>query len=186
MSAAQLGFSFDVGRCSGCMACVVACSDQNDLPEDGWKFRQVNKVETGLSPAVDIGFVSLSCMHCGEAPCVAVCPRGALSKREADGIVTVNRDECIGCHACATACPIGAPQFADGARMGKCDLCLARVTSGLEPACVRTCPTRALGFGPMEELAGRKSGTTVTAFPPWLRPSLLVVRSLEDRSIGGR
>ena len=183
MSAAQLGFSFDVGRCSGCMACVVACSDQNDLPEDGWKFRHLSKVETGTHPDVNIGHVSLACMHCGGAPCVAVCPTRALSKRAADGIVTLRRDACVGCHACATACPIGAPQFADESRMGKCDFCVARVTNGLEPACVRTCPTRALGFGPMEELTRRKAGTAPILFPPWLRPSLVLVGSSMDRSI---
>ena len=30
MSTTQLGFSFDVSRCSGCMACMAACFDQND------------------------------------------------------------------------------------------------------------------------------------------------------------
>ena len=43
----QFGFSFDMSRCSGCMACVVACMDQNDLPGEGPSFRQVTKIETG-------------------------------------------------------------------------------------------------------------------------------------------
>jgi Fe-S-cluster-containing dehydrogenase component len=41
MSTTQLGFSFDVSRCSGCMACIVACLDQNDLPDNGSRFRHV-------------------------------------------------------------------------------------------------------------------------------------------------
>jgi Fe-S-cluster-containing dehydrogenase component len=41
--------------------------------------------------------------------------------------------------------------------MSKCDLCIERVTHGLEPACVHTCTTRALGFGSMKELAERKA-----------------------------
>ena len=176
MTSTQMGFSFDVGRCSGCMACVVACSDQNDLPEDGWVFRRVIKVETGTSAAVDIGYVSLACMHCGEAPCVAVCPTGALSKSPDNGVVRVSPDLCIGCHTCATVCPFGAPQFPEGTLMRKCDFCVERVTNGLEPACVRTCPTKALGFGPMEKLTEEKAKAASSLIVSSLNPSLVFVR----------
>ena len=152
MSAPQLGFSFDISRCSGCMACMVACFDQNDMPGDGSTFRHVSKIEMGTYPSVDIRYVSLACMHCGDAPCIAVCPREALSKNPENGIVEVNDERCIGCHSCATACPFGAPQFPEGGLMRKCDICAARITHGMEPACVRTCPTRALGFGPIDTL----------------------------------
>ena len=54
--------------------------------------------------------------------------------------------------------------------MRKCDFCVARVESGLEPACVRTCPTKALGFGPMEKLTEDKakaaSAKVVLSFNP--------------------
>ena len=52
MSTPQLGFSFDVSRCSGCMACMSACFDQNDMPGDGSTFRHVSRVETGTYPSV--------------------------------------------------------------------------------------------------------------------------------------
>lgn len=156
-TATQLGFSFDVSRCSGCMACMVACFDQNDLPGNGATFRHVSRIQTGEYPSVTIRHVSLACMHCGEAPCITVCPTRAISKRVDTGIVVVNRDFCIGCHACVTACPFGAPQFPEQTTMRKCDLCLGRVKSGLEPACVRTCPTKALAFGPLDKLTGQKA-----------------------------
>lgn len=41
--------------------------------------------------------------------------------------------------------------------MRKCNLCIERVQHGLEPACVRVCPTRALGFGPQDTLALAKA-----------------------------
>lgn len=176
MKATPLGFSFDLARCSGCLACVTACLDQNDLPARGIRFRQVTRVETGAYPNARIAHVSLACLHCGEAPCVAVCPRGAISKRVEDGIVVVDPRACIGCHACATVCPVGAPQFPGGAGMAKCDLCLGRVASGLEPACVRTCPTRALAFGPLEELADRLADRTSGAIVAALSPSLVLGR----------
>ncbi len=148
----QLGFSLNVSRCSGCMACVVACMDQNDLPENGPGFRYVAKIETGIYPSAEISFASISCFNCGNAPCVIVCPTGAIKRRSQDGIVQVNPDLCIGCRSCLTACPFGAPGFLEGKKMSKCNSCIERVDHGLEPACVRICPTRALGFGPVDEL----------------------------------
>ena len=153
----QLAFSFDVSRCSGCMACIVACLDQNDLPGNGHSFRHVNSFENvGLSTP-GISWLSISCLHCGDAPCVMVCPTRALVKRESDGIVVVSPDLCVGCHSCVLACPFGAPQFPDGQKMAKCDFCLPRVEAGLEPACVRVCPTKALGFGPVERLEEKRA-----------------------------
>ncbi len=157
MAATQLGFSFDISRCSGCMACMAACFDENDMPGNGSTFRHVSRIETGAYPQVSIRYVSVACMHCGDAPCVTVCPTKTILKRPGDGIVKVNPESCIGCHACATVCPFGAPQFPEEKTVRKCDLCLARVTNGMEPACVRTCPTKALGFGPIERLTEQKA-----------------------------
>lgn len=172
----QLGFSFDLSRCSGCMACMAACFDQNDMPGNGSSFRHVSRIETGAYPSVNIRYVSLACMHCGDAPCIGVCPTRALSKRADSGVVVVTPDLCIGCHACATVCPFGAPQFPEGALMRKCDLCVARVSSGLEPACVRTCPTKALGFGAVEKLTAEKASAAsvklILSYNPNLNQSL--------------
>jgi DMSO reductase iron-sulfur subunit len=153
----QIGFSFDVTRCSGCMACVVACQDENDLPENGPSFRHVTRVERGDYPTVNMSFLSLACLHCGDAPCLMVCPTGAIYKRGEDGIVGVHQDLCVGCHSCALACPFGAPQYPDGGKMSKCHFCADRVDHGMEPACVRVCPTRALGFGSMDNLSRQKA-----------------------------
>ena len=154
----QLGFSFDISRCSGCMACIVACMDQNDLPGNGVAFRHVIQLERGDYPSVRISFVSLSCQNCSDAPCMVVCPSKAIFRNARNGIVDVNKDACIGCHSCAMVCPFGTPQFLAEGKMSKCDLCIDRVTHGMEPACVHTCTTRALDFGPMEELAKRRAG----------------------------
>lgn len=156
-STTQLGFDLNLSRCSGCMACVVACFDQNDISKIGPSFRHVPQIEIGAYPDAIIRYVSLSCMHCGEAPCIIVCPVGAIKKINENGVVVVDQTACIGCHACFTACPFGAPSFPDGIAMSKCDLCVTRVSQGLEPACVRTCPTKALQFGPMEKLAANKA-----------------------------
>jgi len=151
----QLAFSFDASRCSGCYACVVACQDQND---SDIAFRRVVPCEQGHYEHALISFFSLACFHCGDAPCVMVCPTGALFRDENNGIVHLNRDICVGCHSCILACPFGAPHFSADGKMVKCDLCYMRINHGMAPACVRVCPTRALGFGTTEEIGAEKAG----------------------------
>lgn len=153
----QLSFSFDVSRCSGCMACVVACQDQNDIISGEIAFRNVTRCEQGNGSDVSISFVSLSCMHCGDAPCLMACPTGAIHKNRHGGIIDVNRNLCIGCHSCELVCPFGAPKFAEDGKIAKCDFCITRMTNGMQPACVRVCPTRALTFGPNDEQISKKA-----------------------------
>jgi anaerobic dimethyl sulfoxide reductase subunit B len=96
-------------------------------------------------------------MHCGKPACMNVCPAGAIRKRADDGIVLVDKSKCIGCHACAGACPFDDPQYGEDAIMQKCDYCLDRVLEGQEPACVESCPPGALRAGTMDELSGMAS-----------------------------
>ncbi len=152
----SLVFDFDVSRCSGCMACVVACLDQNDLSLAGEAFRRVTRSENDARTLGKISFLSLSCFHCGDAPCLPACPTGAIFRHEDNGIVDIKRELCVGCHSCALACPFGAPRFFPDGKMMKCDLCGDRVEHGLEPACIRVCSTRALKLTPLGDLSDRK------------------------------
>jgi len=62
-------------------------------------------------------------------------------------VVRVDADLCLGCHSCSIACPFGVPRFGEDGTMQKCDLCSVRLEHGLEPACVRVCPSKALRQG---------------------------------------
>jgi anaerobic dimethyl sulfoxide reductase subunit B len=161
--AKQLGFYVDIEKCAGCKACQIACKDKNNLPE-GIRWRRVFQYEGGewvesdgqMVPSNVYAYaVSSACMHCQNPVCVQVCPAGAMTKRE-DGIVLIDQDKCIGCRYCSWACPYGAPQFdASQGVMTKCTMCADLVDKGENPACVDSCPYRAMEFGPLDELQAK-------------------------------
>ncbi len=96
----------DLGRCVGCQTCTIACKMENGLPPSTL-WRTVPDVESGVYPDVTRTFVPLTCMHCGDPPCLDACPTTATRVR-ADGIVWIVDDICIGCGSCVVACPYQA------------------------------------------------------------------------------
>ena len=140
----------DANRCSGCMSCIVACMDQNDTDvlKDNLSWRWVFQIEAG-NGSNNIEYLSSSCRHCEDAPCIKGCPTGALSIDPQTEAVLVTTESCIGCRSCVQACPFGVPRFGTDGKMQKCNLCFERISNNLEPACVRVCPTKALKFGNM-------------------------------------
>ena len=64
-----------------------------------------------------------------------------MSKRYA---IDLDVSKCVSCGACAVACPYGLPGFGEDGKMVKCDGCYVRLHHGLQPACVKACPTGAL------------------------------------------
>ena len=90
----QIGFFFDQTRCIGCCTCVVACKDWNDIPAGPASWRRVTSIEKGDWPNLFVAYFTSSCYHCADPICVAICPAKAISKRNEDGIVTVDREKC--------------------------------------------------------------------------------------------
>jgi carbon-monoxide dehydrogenase iron sulfur subunit len=150
-------------KCTACRTCELACAmahvDTNDLVEAIYKLGAKPRI---YIEAADGLTVPLQCRHCDDAPCVMVCPTGALSRASQAEPVVANQDKCIGCEYCVQACPFGVIVLAkrpDAAEAGKviikCDLCAQRLAEGLEPACVSSCPTGALTYKEMDESARR-------------------------------
>lgn len=156
----QIGFYYDQTRCTGCYTCVVACKDWHDVPAGPASWMRVTTTEEGEFPDLFVSFLTHMCYHCAQPACVSVCPVSAITKGRENGIVTVDRQKCLGkdkCTLCLEACPYRAPQFgaeAD-AKMQKCDLCLDRLEEGKQPICVAGCPMRALDAGPLQQLKAR-------------------------------
>jgi formate dehydrogenase iron-sulfur subunit len=153
----------DTTTCIGCKACEVACQEWNDLrplaTEQVGTYQTLPTLHAQYWNLIrfnerdfDGGLVWLmrkdQCMHCDEPGCLAACPAPGAIVQYSNGIVDVNPDLCIGCKYCETGCPFDVPRFsATTGKMAKCTLCVDRVSVGLEPACIKACPTGCLHFG---------------------------------------
>ncbi|HEX6884697.1 MAG TPA: 4Fe-4S dicluster domain-containing protein [Planctomycetota bacterium] len=152
----QLGFVIDHSKCIGCHACTVACKSENQVPVGSFR-TWVKYTEAGEFPTVKRSFAVLRCNQCTAAPCVTICPTGALEKR-ADGIVDVNPKACIGCKSCMQGCPYDALYIhPDKGTAEKCHFCAHRAEQGLAPACAIVCPTEAIIPGDFHDPQSRVS-----------------------------
>ena len=159
----------DVSKCIGCKACQTACSEWNDLeytvgtndgtynnPNDleanAWTVMRFFETDAQSGPLAGTGLDWTirkdGCMHCEDPGCLKACPSPGAIIKYANGIVDFNSDNCIGCGYCVTGCPFNVPRISEKDKKAyKCTLCSDRVNVGLEPACVKTCPTGAIMFG---------------------------------------
>ena len=159
----------DTTKCIGCKACQVACMEWNDLrdeigtntgqyqnPHDlsasTWTLMRFAEVET---PKGDLEWLIRKdqCMHCADPGCLKACPSPGAIVQYANGIVDFHEENCIGCGYCVTGCPFDIPRISKKDHKAyKCTLCSDRVAVGLEPACIKACPTGALVFGTKEDM----------------------------------
>ncbi|MCW8886355.1 MAG: formate dehydrogenase FDH3 subunit beta [Motiliproteus sp.] len=168
---ARMKFLCDAERCIECNGCVTACKNENEV-EWGVNRRRVITINDGEPNETSL---SVACMHCTDAPCMAVCPVDCLYQTD-EGIVLHDKDTCIGCGYCLFACPFGAPQFPqEGAfgergKMDKCTFCAGgpeednspaeqakyganRIAEGKLPMCAEMCSTKALLAGDANEVS---------------------------------
>ena len=158
----------DVSRCIGCKACQAACMEWNDLrdrvgvcegmytnPPDlsdqSWCLMRFHEEE------IDGGLRWLilkdGCLHCTDPGCLRSCPAPGAVLQYSNGIVDFQAERCIGCGYCISGCPFDIPRLRrEDSKVYKCTLCSDRVAVGLEPACIKSCPTQALSFGSKEDM----------------------------------
>ena len=159
----------DVTTCIGCKACEVACVEWNDhpfretvfdntyqtMPTTEWNF--YNLIKFNEHQHEDGRLMLLmrkdQCMHCADPGCLRACPADGAIVQYTNGIVDFNQENCIGCQFCVSGCPFNIPRFNDSTKkVYKCTLCSDRVGAGLEPACIKACPTGCLHFGTKDEM----------------------------------
>jgi len=159
----------DVSKCIGCKACQVACMEWNDLrdevgtnvggyqnphdlTEKSWTLMRFAEYE---NPKGDLEWLIRKdgCMHCADPGCLKACPAPGAIVQYANGIVDFHEENCIGCGYCIAGCPFNVPRLSKrDKKVYKCTLCSDRVAVGLEPACVKACPTGAIVFGTKDDM----------------------------------
>ena len=159
----ELGKLIDVSRCIGCKACQSACQEWNDLrsrvgvfdgsytnPKDlddqTWCLMRFSERE--IDDRLRWLILKDGCLHCSDPGCLRACPAPGAVIQYSNGIVDFQEEHCTGCGYCLSGCPFNIPRLRkEDSKVYKCTLCSDRVAVGLEPACVKTCPTQALSFG---------------------------------------
>ncbi len=159
----------DTTTCIGCKACEVACVEWNDMPfqttyfdntyqtmpDTDWNYW--NLIKFNEDQHDDGSFAWLmrkhQCMHCEDPGCLRACPADGAIVQYSNGIVDFQQENCIGCQFCVSGCPFNIPKFNPKTKkVYKCTLCSDRVGAGLEPACIKSCPTGCLHFGTKDDM----------------------------------
>jgi formate dehydrogenase iron-sulfur subunit len=159
----------DTTTCIGCKACEVACVEWNDMPfqtttfdntyqtmpETGWNYWNLIKFNEHEDSDGTLKWLMRKdqCMHCADPGCLKACPADGAIVQYSNGIVDFQQENCIGCEYCVAGCPFNIPRFNPSTKkVYKCTLCSDRVQEGLEPACIKACPTGCLHFGTKEDM----------------------------------
>lgn len=132
------GMAIDLNACTGCGACVVSCSIENNVPVVGrdeirlrremhWiridryysfytpdayltEEKKINKEGAELYDHIRVVHAPVMCQHCAHAPCETVCPVLATT-HSTEGLNQMTYNRCIGTKYCGNNCPYKVRRF---------------------------------------------------------------------------
>jgi Fe-S-cluster-containing dehydrogenase component len=155
----------DIALCHDCNNCFIACKDEfvmnswlpytDEQPRHGPRWMNIERLERGQYPRIDVNFLPKPCQHCADAECAKKFPD--VAKKREDGIVMLDAEKAKGCKGIVDACSFGAIWYNDEKDVAqKCIMC-AHILDGKAsasicmPRCAHSCPTGAMSFIEAEE-----------------------------------
>ena len=162
-------FLVDTTLCTACRGCQVACKQWHDLPAEKTvnrgsyqnpadlsfdTYKLVRMSENVVDGKLRWLFFPDQCRHCMEPPCqdTAGDPSAIFTNPSSGAVIyTANTSE-LDADEIRQSCPYDIPRQATDGTMAKCDMCSDRVENGMDPACVKVCPTGAMNFGDRKDI----------------------------------
>ncbi len=162
-------FFVDTTVCTACRGCQVACKQWHDLPAETTQnrgsyqnpedlsfdtYKLVRMKEREIGGKLQWLFFPEQCRHCLEPPCrdTAGQPEAIYTDSATGAVLYTANTRGLNVKEIIEACPYNIPRASQDGTLAKCDMCVDRVKNGLQPACVKTCPTGAMNFGDREAM----------------------------------
>ncbi len=140
-------------NCIDCERCKAACAKANEVPPYGYRTQILQQVDPEAADRRR-EFIPVLCNQCNNPACTRACPTGATYKDKQNGIVMVDKEKCIGCKTCMSACPFNARYYNEETKaVDKCNFCFdTRLTQGeTTTACAAACPAKVRIFGDLSD-----------------------------------
>ena len=183
-------FFIDTTLCTACRGCQVACKQWHDLPAEATTnrgtyqnpadlsfdtYKLVRMSEAVIGGQLKWLFFPEQCRHCIEAPCLETAgdPAAIYYDEPSGAVIYTAATKKLDTGEIIESCPYKIPRKGPDGALSKCDMCFDRVAAGMQPACVKTCPTGAMNFGDRKDMLALAENRLALAKKTYTKAMLL-------------